>query len=441
MDKFYDRYFKAGERNFEFSTSSLINLVKNEKTIKISPQKGFVIKTYDKDGGKVYFNILSSSLIAEFHLKKMPDLNDNEGLRIPLSIGEEKQKEDKKGNKYKTYDIVLNSSVVSQCKKNVELKKVIAELVQVAIKNKYKMDTCTNLFFFPEHKYKGSTPDDQYIKDDQQHKFNVVQEEVKQDEQENSGGGRNKGTGDYLPDCLNNRSNNNEMKDLLNKEDIENFLSVKKPEWDMWFVDKKTLEERHRKLTKFYVPYLRTFPMKDKIDCFDFKPPFLNSNKNKKNKKISKNENFKSFLNDYNIELDDEFLRYQQVINTICVIQIQLPFFVLAQRNGRNEDEPFFVHHLVNLYISDEHLGVFFKKSPVFPPGHNPPYKNFNIRFPFYFESSKAISHYLEKYHLLNIIIPVNKSSAICEIFNGNLLNKDEGTSSDVAESSDNSIF
>ncbi|CAG9472425.1 unnamed protein product [Plasmodium vivax] len=428
MDNLYHSYFVEGERNFKFSSPKLTNLVSKEKTIKISPQKGFVIKAYEKDGGKVYFNILSSNLIAEFHFKKMPDLNDNEGLRIPLSIGEEKQREDKKGQKYKTYDIVLNSKVVSQSKKNLQLKKVIAELVQVAIKNKYNTDTCANLFFFPEHKYKGSSPDDQYIKDDQQHKFNVVEEAG------NEAGGATCGG------------------EQLKEEDIQNFLSVKKPEWDMWFVDKKTFEERHQRMELFYLPYLRTSPLSGTIDCFDFKPPFMSANGRQKEKigkieKINSKETessavFKSFLNEYNIELDDEFLRYQQVINTICVIQIQLPFFILAQRSdARGERRPFAVHEFVNLYISDDHLAVFFKKSPLFPAGHNPPYKNFNIRFPFYFESSKAVSQYLERYHLLNIIIPVSTSSATCKLFSGENVNKGGCVESDDAETSDSSIF
>ncbi|ANQ10786.1 Uncharacterized protein PCOAH_00053300 [Plasmodium coatneyi] len=428
MDNLYHSYFQEGERNFKFASPKLANLVSKEKTIKISPQKGFVIKAYEKNGGKVYFNILSSNLIAEFHLKKMPDLNDNEGLRIPLSIGEEKQREDKKGQKYKTYDIVLNTKVVSQSKKNLELKKVIAELVQVAIKNKYNTDTCANLFFFPEHKYKGSSPDDQFIKDDQQHKFNVVEEASNE-----AGGATCEG-------------------EQLNQEDIQNFLSVKKPEWDMWFVDKKTFEERYERMEMFYLPYLRTSPLNGTIDCFDFKPPFMSAN-GKQKEKISKMEKterkeiknnaiFRSFLNEYNIELDDDFLRYQQVINTICVIQIQLPFFIVTQRSDtRGERRPFAVHEFVNLYIADDHLAVFFKKSPLFPAGHNPPYKNFNIRFPFYFESSKAVSQYLERYHLLNIIIPVSRSSATCRLFSGKNMNNGDDVLSDNAETSDSSIF
>ncbi|VWU48150.1 PIH1 domain-containing protein, putative [Hepatocystis sp. ex Piliocolobus tephrosceles] len=435
MENIYESYFKQKNKTFEFSSEKINDLLNNKKTIRICPQKGYVIKTYEKNGGKVYFNICSSNLIAEFHLKKIPDLNNEEGVRIPLSIGEEKNKEDKKGNKYKTYDIVLNTKVVAQSKTNLELKRVIAELVQVAIQNKYKTETCTNLFFFPEHKYK----DDHFIKDDQQHKFKIVEEN---DEKLNAKTEHMHDNDDESKNDKNsiNNKNNNNLKDI---ESIKNYLTVKKPEWDMWFVNKNILEEKYKTMEKFYLPYLRMFPLEESIDCFDYKPPFLNSNKKKKRDNTKeKNEIFKSFLNEYNIELDDEFLTYEQIINTICVIQIQLPFFIIAERDKKNIDDPLVIQQFINVYICDEYLSVFFKKSPIFPLGYNPPYKNFNIRFPFYFESSKAISQYIEMYHLLNIIIPVSKNSVSSVVFKNikNVLNDDTLTDNST-ETSDSSIF
>ncbi|VTZ71194.1 PIH1 domain-containing protein, putative [Plasmodium chabaudi chabaudi] len=411
MDKIYQYYFQQPNKNIEFNSENINNLIQNKKTIKISPQKGYVIKTYDKNGEKVYFNICSSNLISEFHFKKIPDLNNQEGLRIPLSIGEEKNKEDKKGNKYKTYDIVLNTKVVTQSKTDSHLKKIIAELVQAAIKNKYKTETCSNLYFFPDHKYKGDYPEDQFIKDDQQHKFEVVEEGDKKE--------------------ININNNNDEVID------IEKLLTVKQPQWDMWFINKNVLEEKYKTLDKFYIPYIRMFPLDNAIYSFDFKPPFLNTNEKKKNY----NTNFRSFLNDYNVDLDDEFLSYEKVDNTICVIQIQLPFFIFAQRNLGNSIDIFPIHQFMNMYISDECLKILFKKSPLFPAEYNPPYKDFTIRFPFYYKSSRVISQYLEKYTLLNVIIPVTKNSASSIIFKEVAKNKNDDTSSDGEESSCDSIF
>ncbi|CDU20865.1 PIH1 domain-containing protein, putative [Plasmodium yoelii] len=414
MEKIYQYYFQQPNKNFEFNSENINNLVKNKKTIKISPQKGYVIKTYDKNGEKVYFNICSSNLISEFHFKKIPDLNNEEGLRIPLSIGEEKNKEDKKGNKYKTYDIVLNTKIVTQSKTDSHLKKIIAELVQAAIKNKYKTETCSNLFFFPDHKYKGNYPEDQFIKDDQQHKFEIVEEGEKSEKNMNS--------------------NNKENEDKA--INIEKMLTIKEPQWDMWFVNKNVLEEKYKKMNKFYIPYIRMFPLDNAIYGFDFKPPFLNNNEKKKNY----NTNFRSFLNDYNVDLDDDFLLYEQIDNTICIIQIHLPFFIFAQRNMNNLINIFPISQFLNIYISDECLKILFKKSPLFPTGYNPPYKSFTIRFPFYYKSSKVISQYLEKYALLNVIIPVTKNSASSIIFKEIVKSKNDDVFSDE-ESSCDSIF
>ncbi|KEG03931.1 PIH1 domain-containing protein, putative [Plasmodium vinckei vinckei] len=411
MEKIHQYYFQQPNKNIEFNSENINNLIQNKKTIKITPQKGYVIKTYEKNGEKVYFNICSSSLISEFHFKKIPDLNNQEGLRIPLSIGEEKIKEDKKGNKYKTYDIVLNTKVVTQSKTDSHLKKIIAELVQAAIKNKYKTETCANLYFFPDHKYKGNYPEDQFIKDDQQHKFEIVEEGDKKE------------------------NNVNTNKDEL--VDIQKLLTVKQPQWDMWFVSKNVLDEKYKTMNKFYIPYIRMFPLDNAIYAFDFKPPFLNTNERKK----SSNTNFRSFLNDYNIDLDDEFLSYEQVDNNICVIQIQLPFFIFAQRSLKSSIDIFPIRQFMNMYISDECLKILFKKSPLFPVEYNPPYKDFTIRFPFHYKSSKVISQYLEKYTLLNVIIPVTKNSASSIIFKEVAKNINDNPSSDEDESSCDSIF
>ncbi|CAD2105506.1 PIH1 domain-containing protein, putative [Plasmodium vinckei lentum] len=418
MEKIHQYYFQQPNKNIEFNSENINNLIQNKKTIKITPQKGYVIKTYDKNGEKVYFNICSSNLISEFHFKKIPDLNNQEGLRIPLSIGDEKNKEDKKGNKYKTYDIVLNTKVVTQSKTDSHLKKIIAELVQAAIKNKYKTETCSNLYFFPDHKYKGDYPEDQFIKDDQQHKFEIVEEGEKKEKNINT----------------NNGCNNTNKDEVI---DIEKLLTVKQPQWDMWFVNKSVLEEKYKTMNKFYIPYIRMFPLDNAIYAFDFKPPFLNTNERKK----SCNTNFRSFLNDYNIDLDDEFLSYEQVDNTICVIQIQLPFFIFAQRSLKSSVDIFPIRQFMNMYISDECLKILFKKSPLFPVEYNPPYKDFTIRFPFYYKSSRVISQYLEKYTLLNVIIPVTKNSASSIIFKEVAKNTNDDTSSDEEESSCDSIF
>lgn len=412
----WNEYLLLQQQNkkVEFSSTEFNDLLQRDKAIRITPQKGFVIKTYEtNEGGKVYFNICSSDFIAEFHLKNVPESNNLEALRVPLSIGEEIIREDKKGNKYKTYDVILNTKVVKECKNNVELKKVLAELIQLGISNKYKIEMCKKLFFFPNHKYKGTGPKDHYIRDDQQHKINVVEDKSACAVEKNE-------------------------RDISAEAANANYFIIKKPEWDMWFIDKDVLEEKLENSKWLTIPYLRKTPLRDMIDAFEFKPPFLNFKKKKKKKTV---DSFKSFLNEYNIDFDDEILSYDKIIYTVCVIQIQLPFFILAEYNKKNAMEFFNIKQCVNLYISDEFLSVFFKKSPLFPTEYNPPYKNFVIRFPFYFETSKAKSQYVEENHLLNVIIPVSKYSQNLSIFKNVVTEKEAESIDESDDSTDNSIL
>ena len=70
----------------------------------MQPQPGFVIKTKDKNGEKVFLNMTAHELVDEFEEKPIPE-GDKEkfggsdtGIRIPLSLGTKREDFDKKGS-------------------------------------------------------------------------------------------------------------------------------------------------------------------------------------------------------------------------------------------------------------------------------------------------------------------------------------------------------
>ncbi|KYN95456.1 PIH1 domain-containing protein, putative [Plasmodium reichenowi] len=428
MRDIYSKYLERVKRNIHFADQKSQD-TSHSKTnvIRIRPIKGYVIKTYEKNGDKVYINICFSRLIPDFHLKTFPHLYNEEGLRIPISIGEEKKKQDRKGRKYRTYDIVLNNRVVSECLRNVKIKTIVAELVLEAVKNKYKLDLCTNLFLFPDHKYKGNHPDDHYIKYDQQHKIREVEEEHNTFFTD-----KDLDAYEFMKNYIDKHDDSVEknyvngygyLKEHREAEALASKLIVTKPDWDMWFIPPKLLEDLKQGMKRFFIPYIRIFPLKGVINGLDFKPP--NDKVNKEKHLVDthkKRQILKSFFEEYNVELDDEFLKYQDIIKTVCVFQIPLHFFAFLKKTIEYDIDKYnnLIPEIIELWISDDCLYIQFKKSPYFPDEKNPPCKSFSIRFPYYYDTSKAIAQFLYEFNLLNVIVPVSKLSSESLVFHDN---------------------
>ncbi|SOV16996.1 PIH1 domain-containing protein, putative [Plasmodium sp. gorilla clade G2] len=428
MRDIFSMYFDRDEKYIHFADQNSQPVPnRNTNVIRIRPLKGYVIKTYEKNGDKIYINICFSRFIPDFHVKTFPHLQNEEGLRIPISIGEEKKKQDRTEKTYGTYDVVLNSRVVSECLRNEKIKTVVSELVLEAVKNKYKLDICTSLFLFSNHKYKGNNPDVHYIKCDQQHNIREVVRDYN---------AIFPGKDSYAYKLM--KHYMEKYKNIIEKNPINRYgylkehheaealakkLIVTKPQWDMWFIPTKILEDMKKGVKRFFIPYIRIFPLKGVINGLDFKCP---NNKDDKEKELvdphKKRKILKSFFEEYNVELDDEFLKYQDIIKTVCVFQIPLYFFSFLKKKIAFDIDIYnnLLSEIIELWISDECLYIQFKNSPYFQDEKNPPYKSFSIRFPYYYDTSKAIAQFLYEFNLLNIIVPVSKLSSESDVFNDN---------------------
>lgn len=93
-------------------------IIDDEGGAYIQPEPGFVIKTKDKAGEKVFVNIVQHKLVEGLQEQILtPEearkLNSSDvGLRIPLSLGEVKEDRDKKGEPSQVYDFIFNPKTV-----------------------------------------------------------------------------------------------------------------------------------------------------------------------------------------------------------------------------------------------------------------------------------------------------------------------------------------
>ena len=77
-------------------------IVDNEGGAVIQPEAGFVVKTKDATGQKVFINMTKHEVVEGFEEKQIPQgdreqLGSDVGVRIPLSLGTVREDYDKKG--------------------------------------------------------------------------------------------------------------------------------------------------------------------------------------------------------------------------------------------------------------------------------------------------------------------------------------------------------
>jgi len=101
----------------------------------IEPEKGFVIKTKDAVGGKVFVNMTQHEVIDPFEERAVPMEHQKEhgcaevGLRVPLSLGTVREDFDKKGEPAQVYDVVWNPATIKRCFTDASFRNSCVELV------------------------------------------------------------------------------------------------------------------------------------------------------------------------------------------------------------------------------------------------------------------------------------------------------------------------
>eukprot|EP00240_Pyramimonas_obovata_P004325 CAMPEP_0118938580 /NCGR_PEP_ID=MMETSP1169-20130426/26410_1 /TAXON_ID=36882 /ORGANISM="Pyramimonas obovata, Strain CCMP722" /LENGTH=368 /DNA_ID=CAMNT_0006882555 /DNA_START=36 /DNA_END=1140 /DNA_ORIENTATION=- len=140
----------------------------------IKPQPGFVVKTHDDTGRKVFINVCGDKKIpapGNWKEGKVPDEVKNaleelaaqeeegggeaaEALRFPLSCGDLRNDFDKKNEPCSVVDVILNAEVVTQSMGLRRLKVFVVELAIAWVGQKHKLEL-DQKYKLPHLKYKG----------------------------------------------------------------------------------------------------------------------------------------------------------------------------------------------------------------------------------------------------------------------------------------------
>lgn len=151
----------------------------------IIPIPGFVVKTYAMDASrrKVFINICHTTKLAKPSMKKKldDDGNEQEGLNVPLSLGNVRETVDKKSKKCDVYDVVVNSEVVAEAKadKTGNYRHFVCQLALQYLHQKYGRQL-DQKYKLPRLKYKDFNTDGschpQWIRAEQAPKIEEVDE-------------------------------------------------------------------------------------------------------------------------------------------------------------------------------------------------------------------------------------------------------------------------
>merc|ERR1719408_409512 len=134
-----------------------LNQVDAEGGITVRPDPGFVVKTRDVQSGmKVFINITSNEHIEAPHVQSIADMEGEEGVRVPLSVGSPVEDFDKKNEPCVTYDLVANPETVMECSKTPAFRETVVNLCIAAVVQKYKVEL-DQKYKLPKMKYKGNT--------------------------------------------------------------------------------------------------------------------------------------------------------------------------------------------------------------------------------------------------------------------------------------------
>lgn len=99
-------------------------IIDDEGGATIQPLPGFVVKTKDQTGQKIFVNMTHHDLVEGVTEKRITPEEANKygasenGVRIPLSLGNVREDSDKKGDPVQVYDFIWATSTVKDAQKN-----------------------------------------------------------------------------------------------------------------------------------------------------------------------------------------------------------------------------------------------------------------------------------------------------------------------------------
>eukprot|EP00357_Protocruzia_adherens_P034438 CAMPEP_0115016558 /NCGR_PEP_ID=MMETSP0216-20121206/27519_1 /TAXON_ID=223996 /ORGANISM="Protocruzia adherens, Strain Boccale" /LENGTH=329 /DNA_ID=CAMNT_0002387059 /DNA_START=100 /DNA_END=1089 /DNA_ORIENTATION=- len=133
-----------------------------EGGIIVTPKPGFVVKTTEKSGQKVFLNMVTHKLVDPPENKPLPDSEEN-GIRVPLSLGDPREDFDKKGGICRVFDVIWNPETLKSAQEDNVFRQLLVELSFAQINQKHKVELSLD-YKVIKLRYKGKSISQQRIR-------------------------------------------------------------------------------------------------------------------------------------------------------------------------------------------------------------------------------------------------------------------------------------
>ena len=141
------------------------NGIDPEGGITIVPDPYCCVKVQDDAGQKIFLNLCGSDKIDPPKEQHILEMNNQEGIRIPLSLSERNEDFDVHGNACEVYDIIMNPTTLKKTENEPLVMGFILSLIANRLKERFKKVILIDKYVRLKNlKYKGKTVRSQRIR-------------------------------------------------------------------------------------------------------------------------------------------------------------------------------------------------------------------------------------------------------------------------------------
>ena len=139
----------------------------DQKSVKVVPEPGFVIKTMAEDQ-KIFINVCGHEKVPKpGMMKKLNERGEEvEGLNIPVSIGSKRDDQDNKGETCLVVDTIFNADIVKDAFEDQAARDFLVTMALTHVEKKFDLGLDGENYKLPKLKYKGDKIEPQFVRDD-----------------------------------------------------------------------------------------------------------------------------------------------------------------------------------------------------------------------------------------------------------------------------------
>ena len=197
-----------------------------EGGITITPEPYCCVKVQDETGQKIFLNLCGSDQVDPPKEQHILEMNNQEGIRIPLSLSEKYEDFDVHGTACEVYDIIMNPTTIQKTESQPLVMGFILNLIASRLKERFKKVIIIDKYVRLKNlKYKGKTVRSQRIRARKVKIDEII--DNSNEKEKNLNGNNNMGNGTNIGDRTNIANEINKEVNEKGKTPNWNFIIIK----------------------------------------------------------------------------------------------------------------------------------------------------------------------------------------------------------------------